>query len=169
MRCASKPPISIKATLVLQPNLRTIATRAVGGAGGIALMETLARWADAPLMTVPFATSIVMIMGAPESPPARPHCVIGGHIISAAAGIVCTLFFGHEPWVAAIGVGMAIALMHIFDAFHPPAGINPIIITTTQATPLFIIAPVASGALILTAYAYLYHRASGERWTASQS
>ena len=78
------------------PNLRTIASRAIGGAGGIALMGALARLAEAPLMTIPFATSIVMIMGAPESPPARPHCVIGGHIISATAGVVCTLILGYD-------------------------------------------------------------------------
>jgi CBS-domain-containing membrane protein len=41
--------------------------------------------------------------------------------------------------------------------FHPPAGINPLIITTAHATPEFIVVPVGVGALILVAYAWIYH------------
>ncbi len=37
---------------------------------------------------------------------------------------------GSQPWVAAIAVGVAILAMLATDSFHPPAGINPLIIVT---------------------------------------
>lgn len=138
--------------------------RAVGGALGIAVMTTLAHASGQPLMMVPFATSIVLVMGSPEAPPARPRAIVGGHVLSAFAGIVCAAILGDAFWVAAVGVGLAIALMHAADAFHPPAGISPLIITSAHATPLFLVTPVLAGALILVAFAFAYHRLSGARW-----
>lgn len=138
--------------------------RALGGALGIAVMTTLAHASGQPLMMVPFATSIVLVMGSPEAPPARPRAIIGGHMLSAFAGIVCASVLGDAFWVSALGVGLAIALMHAADAFHPPAGISPLIITSAHATPLFLVTPVLAGALILVAFAFVYHRLSGERW-----
>ena len=146
-----------------------IAIRAVGGALGIALMMTLAHAAGAPLMTVPFATSIVLVMGSPEAPPARPRAIIGGHLLSALAGLMCAYLFGDAIWVSALGIGIAIALMHAFDAFHPPAGISPLIITGAHATPTFLLSPVLAGALILVAFAFAYHRLSGEPWPGQSS
>ena len=147
--------------------LPRIAVRAVGGALGIAVMVTLADATGHPLMMVPFATSIVLVMGAPESPPARTRAVIGGHLISASVGVVCTALLGDGVWASALGVGIAIGLMQAADAFHPPAGISPLIITTAHATPLFVISPAGAGAVILVAFALAYHRLSGERWPAS--
>lgn len=141
-----------------------ILIRAVGGALGIAIMTTLAHASGQPLMMVPFATSIVLVMGSPEAPPARPRAVVGGHVLSALAGILCVTVFGDAFWVPAVGVGLAIALMHAAKAFHPPAGISPLIITSQHATPLFLLSPVLSGALILVAFAFVYHRLSGETW-----
>lgn len=141
--------------------------RAVGGALGIAVMTTLAHAAGQPLMTVPFATSIVLVMGSPEAPPAKPRAIVGGHLLSALAGIVCAAIFGDAFWVSAVGVGLAIALMHAADAFHPPAGISPLIITGAHATPLFLLSPVLAGAAVLVAFAFVYHRLSGETWPES--
>ncbi len=138
--------------------------RAVGGALGIAVMTTLAHASGQPLMMVPFATSIVLVMGSPEAPPAKPRAVVGGHVLSALAGIVCAAMFGDAFWVSALGFGLAIALMHTADAFHPPAGISPLIITSAHATPLFLVMPVLTGALILVAFAFAYHRLSAEAW-----
>ena len=146
------------------PGTTSILARAVGGAGAILIMEWLASAAHAPLMTFPFATSIVLVMGSPDAPPARLRCLVGGHVICAACGILCTLLLGFDLWVAAVAIGSAIALMHAFDAFHPPAGISPIIIASTHATPLFMLSPVLAGVAILAAYACLFHRATGEKW-----
>lgn len=144
--------------------LPLLLSRAVGGSGGIAIMSYLATASGVPLMTIPFATSIVMVLGGPELGPARPRCVLGGHIICAAAGVLCTQLLGFDIWVAAIAIGLAIVVMHLLDSFHPPAGISPIIIATSHASPLFIISPVMTGAFILVAYAAMFHRLTSENW-----
>lgn len=141
-----------------------ILAHAIGGAIAIAIMFGLADASGQPLMMVPFATSIVLVMGAPESPPARPRAIVGGHLISACVGVAAVLVLGDAWWVSALGVGVAIALMQAVDAFHPPAGISPIIITTAHATPMFIVSPVAAGALVLVAFAFAFHRLTGTRW-----
>jgi len=145
------------------PPLR-IFVRALGGAAGISLMAALSEGSGHPLMTVPFATSIVLVMGAPDSRYSRPRCIVGGHFISAFAGVACTLAFGDALWASAIGVGAAMALMLALDVFHPPAGISPLIITTAHATALFILTPATAGALILLAFAFVFHNLTGEKW-----
>jgi CBS-domain-containing membrane protein len=145
------------------PPLR-IVIRSVGGGVGIALMTALADGSGQPLMTVPFATSIVLVMGLPDSRFARPRCIVGGHFVSAFVGVACTLVLGEGLWASVFGVGLAMGLMLTLDVFHPPAGISPLIITAAHATPLFILSPAASGALILLAFAYAYHNLTGEKW-----
>ena len=56
-----------------------VAAGAVGGAAAIALMEVLAERTTVPLLFVPFATSIVLVMGSPEAEPAQPRALVGGH------------------------------------------------------------------------------------------
>ena len=138
--------------------------RGVGGAGAIALMIWLSKQSSIPLMWIPFSTSIVMVMGSPEVPPAQPVRILGGHLICAASGLACTMLLGPDIWVAALAVGLAIMAMLWLDVFHPPAGISPVIIASSHATPLYILAPVLAGVGILLAYAFLFHRMTGTKW-----
>ena len=55
-------------------------------------------------------------------------------------------------------------LMLALDAFHPPAGITPVLIANTHASAWFIVSPVATGIAVLLIYAFIFHRLSGERW-----
>ena len=145
-------------------DLRTLLFRAVGGGSAIALMIWLSKISAVPLMWIPFSTSIVMVMGSPEAPPAQPLRLLGGHVVCAAAGIACTMVLGFDIWVAALAVGIAIAVMHLLDVFHPPAGISPIIIATSHASPDYVFIPVLAGVAILIAYAWIFHRITGTRW-----
>ena len=147
-------------------DLRTLLFRAVGGGCAVALMIWLSKISGVPLMWIPFSTSIVMVMGSPEAPPAQPLRLLGGHMVCAAAGIACTMLLGFDIWIAALGVGLAIAVMHLLDVFHPPAGISPIIIATSQAPPDYVFVPVLTGVAILIAYAWIFHRITGTRWPA---
>jgi CBS-domain-containing membrane protein len=131
---------------------------AIGGGLGIAIMALLASAAHLALVLVPFATSIVLVMGAPEAPQAQPRNIVGGHVISALCGALACAVLGADIWAAAGGVAASIALMHATRTFHPPAGINPVVMVTGNCGWGFVLSPVATGALILVAYAYLYHR-----------
>jgi CBS-domain-containing membrane protein len=129
---------------------------ALGGALGILLMVALGEIAHLPLMLVPFTTSIVLVMSAPETPFARPLNVLGGHILSAACGFAVLWALGDSPWLAALAVGLAIAAMQATDTMHPPAGINAMIMVIAHPTWTFILMPVAAGALVLVAFSYVY-------------
>lgn len=72
---------------------------------------------------------------------------------------------GPNPWAAALAVGLAIAAMQIADMFHPPAGINPLLIVLQDFSWGYLLVPVASGVLLLLAFAFPWNNyARGERW-----
>ena len=130
---------------------------AVGGALGIALMIALAGAASLPLMLAPFTTSIVLVMSARGSAFARARNVIGGHALSAFAGLAVLHALGDTPWYAALAVGLAIAAMQATDTMHPPAGINALIMVVAHPSWTFLFVPVLAGAVCLVLFASSYH------------
>jgi CBS-domain-containing membrane protein len=142
---------------------RLLIWRSAGGGAAILAMSFLAGFGEMPLMLVPFATSIVLVLGLPEAEPSQPRALVGGHLISAAIGIVVALATGPSPWAAATAVGLAMMAMHLTRTFHPPAGIDPLIIVNEHLPWTFLVIPVAAGAVLLACFAFLWHRAAGER------
>jgi CBS-domain-containing membrane protein len=139
---------------------RSVATIAAGAAGGalcIGLMEYLSIRTDYPLMTIPFATSIVLVMGTPEAAPAQPRALIGGHLVATFVGLLVVKLAGPSAWAAALAVGLAIAAMHATGTFHPPAGIDALIVVTYGLSWAFLLAPVAAGAVLLTLCGLAWH------------
>jgi CBS-domain-containing membrane protein len=130
---------------------------AAGGAVAIAAMEFLAERTSVPLAFIPFATSIVLVMGSPDAKPAQPRALIGGHLLSAVIGLLMVTLAGPQPWAAAVAVGIAMAAMLATDTFHPPAGINPLLIVINDRSWDFLIVPVAAGLVVLVGFAYLWH------------
>lgn len=114
-------------------------------------------YAAFPLMFVPFATSIVLVMGTPDAEPAQPRALVGGHLLSTAVGLLTLSITGASPWAAATAVGLAMMAMHATRTFHPPAGIDPLIVVAPNMPASFLIAPAALGALLLAASAWLWH------------
>jgi CBS-domain-containing membrane protein len=129
---------------------------AAGGSLAIGLMYVLSLQTEFPLATIPFATSIVLVTGTPEAPPAQPRALVGGHVLSAVVGVAAVKLLGPQAWVAALAVGVAMLAMLATDSFHPPAGINPLIIVVNGMSWTFILVPVAAGALLLLAYTFVW-------------
>ena len=130
---------------------------AIGGAVAIGGMEFFSATAAYPLVAVPFATSIVLVLGSPKADPAQPRALIGGHLISTVVGILAVKLFGPAPWAAALAVGLAMIAMHLTDTFHPPAGIDPLVIVINDLSWSFLFAPVGVGALLLATFAFTWH------------
>ena len=140
---------------------------AAGGAVAIGAMHALSDQASFPLMLVPFATSIVLVMGTPDAEPAQPRALVGGHLISTLVGMLTLSITGPSPWAAALAVGLAMVAMHATRTFHPPAGIDPLIVVAQDMPWSFLIAPVAVGALLLASFAWLWHNlVRREAWPA---
>jgi CBS-domain-containing membrane protein len=105
--------------------LLAILAGAAGGAIAIASMEAFSVTTAFPLVAIPFATSIVTVLGSPKAAPAQPRALVGGHLISTVVGLLLLKLCGPAPWAAALAVGVAMIAMHLTGTFYPPAGIDP--------------------------------------------
>ncbi|MFN3657620.1 MAG: HPP family protein [Pseudolabrys sp.] len=132
---------------------------AAGGAVAIGAMEAFAARSAMPVMAIPFGTSIVLVLGSPEAEAAQPRALIGGHLVSALVGLIVLQLAGPEPWAAALAVGLAMVAMHVTGTFHPPAGIDPLLIVVNAMPWSFLVMPVAAGAFALAGFAFLWHLA----------
>lgn len=126
-------------------------------------MEWFSAAAHYPLVIIPFATSIVLVIGSPEVETAQPRALVGGHVVSTLVGLLVLKITGPQAWAAAMAVGLAVLAMSISATFHPPAGINPLLVVSNNLSASFLIAPVLVGALLLTAFALVWHRYVGRR------
>jgi CBS-domain-containing membrane protein len=66
---------------------------------------------------------------------------------------------GSGPWAAALAVGLAILAMQTSGTFHPPAGIDPLLVVANGLSWSYLATPVAVGAVLLAAFAFVWHRA----------
>lgn len=126
--------------------------RATGAGVAIALMEVLARAAEEPLSRVPFVTSIVLVMALPEVDAARSYNVVAGHMLSCAAGLASFWALGSGDLACAVALGLALFLMLLLRALHPPAGINAFLIAAYGLPISWAISPVLVGSLFLVGY-----------------
>lgn len=108
-----------------------------------------------------FGASAVLIYGAVRSPLAQPRNLIGGHLISAIAGVTAFQLFGWEPWLAsAIAVSSAIALMHLTKTLHPPGGATALIAviggdSIHKLGYLYVLTPITLGAGVMLVIALI--------------
>lgn len=132
---------------------------ALGGALAVGGMEAFAARSAIPLMAVPFGTSIVLVLGSPDADAAQPRALIGGHLVATLVGLLVVKLAGPQPWAAALAVGLAMVAMHASGTFHPPAGIDPLLVVINNMSWSFLLLPVAMGALALAMFAYVWHLA----------
>jgi CBS-domain-containing membrane protein len=111
--------------------------------------------ADLPLMIGSFGASAVLLYGAPRSPLAQPRNLLGGHMVSAAVGVLSWKLLHGVPGVdAAMAVATAIALMHLTRTLHPPGGATALIAVIGSAKIhqlgfLYVLVPATVGPLAL--------------------
>jgi CBS-domain-containing membrane protein len=127
--------------------------RALGAGIAIGIMEILAYLAREPLVRVPFVTSIVLAMALPDSEPAQPRAIIGGHLMSCVAGYLALFALSPGEGASALGVGLSTLLTIATRTLHPPAGIDAFLIASYGLPLDWTLNPVLIGALILTAFA----------------
>jgi CBS-domain-containing membrane protein len=130
----------------------------VGAAIAIGVMEWFSLESHYPLVIIPFTTSIVLVIGSPQVEPAQPRALVGGHVVATLVGLAVLHFTGPQAWASAAAVGLAVLAMYVTGTFHPPAGINPLLVVSNGLPWTFLFAPVLAGALLLTGFAYVWHR-----------
>ena len=128
-------------------------------------MVGLAVITGVPLLLVPFTTTIVLVMGSPESQQAQPRNIICGHVISALCGLVVLTLLGSNVYLAGLAVGLSIALMQLTRTLHPPAGMDALLMVTAKLPSSYVLMPVLSGGILLVAFAYAFHHLTAPgRW-----
>jgi CBS-domain-containing membrane protein len=116
-----------------------------------------------------FGASAVLVFGAIRSPLAQPRNLIGGHVLSALAGVTAYQLLGWEPWLAcATAVSVAIALMHLTKTLHPPGGATALIAviggdSVHRLGYLYVLLPAAAGSLLLLAVGLIVNNLSRNR------
>jgi CBS-domain-containing membrane protein len=152
--------------------LLAVLAGATGGAVAIGIMEAFSMSTAFPLMAIPFATSIVTVLGSPGAEPAQPRALVGGHLLATLVGVLMVKTFGPAAWAAALAVGLAMIAMHLTGTFHPPAGIDPLVVVVNNMSWSFLVAPVGVGALLLALFAFVWHNLvargpnTGDTWPA---
>tara|TARA_B100000945_G_C19992000_1_gene417003 strand:- start:2 stop:460 length:459 start_codon:yes stop_codon:yes gene_type:complete len=106
----------------------------------------------------PFGASLVLVMAVHDSPLAQPRNVFFGHILSASSGVLLFYLLGNSPISISLALSLAIILMMITKTIHPPAGANPIIAILGAKSFEFVIMPVATGALFIVIFAFVYNK-----------
>ncbi len=98
-----------------------------GLAGGIAILllmlalRYLPQGAHSLFILTSMAASATLLYATPHSPLAQPWNLIGGHLISALAGVLCGLLIPEQTLAAGAAVGSAILLMEFLRCLHPPS------------------------------------------------
>ncbi len=116
-----------------------------------------------------FGASAVLIYGAIKSPLAQPRNLLGGHVISALIGVTAFKLLEPNLWLAAaLAVATSIAVMHATKTLHPPGGATALIAVISGAKVhdlgyLYVLVPVAAGALVMLAVALLVNNLAPRR------
>jgi hypothetical protein len=107
---------------------------------------------------IPFATPIVTVLGSPKAEPAQPRALIGGHLTSTFVGSLIVKFFDPGPWAAALTVGLALVAMHPTGTFHPPPGIDPLVVVVVNDMSWdFLVTLVGIRVMLLALFAFAWH------------
>jgi len=116
-----------------------------------------------------FGASSVLIYGAIQSPLAQPRNLIGGHVLSALAGVTVYQFVPDIIWLSApLAVASSIVIMQYTKTLHPPGGATTLIaVSSTGKIPdlgyWYVLSPVFSGCIILLAVALVFNNLTQNR------
>jgi len=163
----------------VRDNLREAIWSGIGGLLGISICGILSALFFEPraltLLIGSFGASAVLLFGAERSPLAQPRNLIGGHFLSALAGVAAASLLGGFPWAAAaVAVAVSITLMLLTRTLHPPGGATALIAVIggegiRSLGFLYAFVPVTAGALVLLIIAVAMnnlspHRSYPEHW-----
>ena len=148
------------------PGWRESLVTGLGGALAIGILYALT--SDLKFVTcfmAPFGATCALVFGLPGAPVSQPRNVIGGHMLSALAGLVVFAILGRSTWwTMALALGSAMAAMAMTRTYHPPAAVTALLPVLQQITTFtWVLAPVGVGALLLVAIAMLYNNLFRER------
>ena len=124
----------------------------IGAVGGLASLTEL------PLLIAPLGATVVLLFGQPASPLAQPINIFGGYLLATIIGVGSVLVFPGVWWVAAVAVGLVIALMLMLRVTHPPAGAVPLVALATPVQSATLFMTILIACISLVGLALVHHR-----------
>lgn len=146
-----------------RPHLREVLWSWAGGSAGIGAVSLLSILAKLPLLIAPFGATCVLIFAATDSHLAQPRSVVGGYLVSALVGVLALWLLGSAPWVVALSVGTAIAVMQMTRTLHAPAGAMPLLAFAPGTDTAMLLPSALMGALILLGIGLLVNNLRSDR------
>lgn len=143
--------------------IKVAATAGGLGLTAVAVVQLGAWLAGSMALVTSWASSAALISVLFSSPAARPKPVFLGHVLSALVGVGAVLAAGDAAWMAAVSVGIAIAVMVLVDAFHPPAAANAAIPFVQMPSIDGYLLSVVLGAVLLALFSILLNRKAAHR------
>lgn len=95
------------------------------------------------LIVTSMAASATLLYATPHSPLAQPWNLVGGHLVSALAGLACGALVPDPALAAGAAVGSAILLMQLLNCLHPPGGATALLMVLAGSPFLDMGWPVA--------------------------
>lgn len=106
--------------------------------------------------------SSVLLFGLPNSPLAKPWSFVGGHLISASIGLMCSHLFTDLALMAAVTISLVLFVMYIFECMHPPGGATALVpVIAASDTVLgydFLLYPVALSVFVMLVVSILLNK-----------
>ncbi len=130
---------------------------------GISFLSILLFIYEIPMLAASLGASAVLVYGVPDAPLSQPRNVILGHTFSASIGVLTYQIFGITWWSVALGAALALLVMLLTKTTHPPGGATAMLAVLNGAGPMFIVAPMISGSIILVLVAVLVNNLSPNR------
>lgn len=84
--------------------------------------QQLAQSEHRPFVIASMGSSAVLLFAVFHSPLSQPWALVGGHLVSAAIGVLCAHHIPNPVIAAAAALGFAMLAMHWLRCLHPPAG-----------------------------------------------
>ncbi len=139
---------------------------AVGGLIALFVVITISRdalgFSGASMLIASMGASAVLLFAVPHGQLSQPWPVLVGHLGSAVIGVGCGKLIDDTRLAAACAVGLAIGVMHVAKAIHPPGGATALsaVIGGNAVHSLgwsFVWRPVTLNALSIVAVAVAYN------------
>ncbi|MDV6331563.1 HPP family protein [Asticcacaulis sp. 201] len=121
-------------------------------------------------LMAPLGASAAQVFAVPGSPMSQPWPIVGGHLLSALAGLACVHLIGVNSLSAGLAVGLAVMLMLSLRALHPSGGGTALFIVISHTSDWhFILFPVIANAVLLVVLAIAWHRLTGQGYPQRQT
>ncbi|GBF33380.1 membrane protein [Desulfocucumis palustris] len=136
-------------------SLRELFILAITIFGCVGVIAWISSYFNLPLLIPSFLASAVLLYTNHQSPAAQPRNIIGGHVLSAATGILTQSVLGANWYSLTIALVAAVILMILTGTIHPPAGGTLYIAIFGGFGLKSVLLTVAAGSLLMVALAML--------------